>query len=78
MTGHLNWSRVLFVQFTSSLLDNLGTFSKCFQCKKLEAPRGEQLMADLPKERLMSGKPPFSYIGVDYFGHVLVRQGRSS
>ena len=35
-------------------------------------------MADLPKERLRSGKPPFSYIGVDYFGPFLVRQGRSN
>ena len=52
--------------------------SKCFQCKKLEAPRGEQLMADLPKERLMSGEPPFTYVGVDYFGPFLVRQGRSN
>ena len=39
--------------------------NKCFRCKKLQAPRGEQLMANLPKERLMSGEPPFTYDGVD-------------
>ena len=50
----------------------------CFPCKKLGAVRGEQLMADLPKERLMSGDPPFSHIGVDYFGPLYVRQGRSN
>ncbi|XP_068704454.1 uncharacterized protein [Montipora foliosa] len=35
-------------------------------------------MADLPKERLMSGEPPFTYVDVDYFGPFLVRQGRSN
>ena len=25
-------------------------------------------MADLPKERSTSGDPPFSHVGVDYFG----------
>ena len=52
--------------------------NKCFRCKKLEAPRGEQLMANLPKERLMSGEPPFTYVGVVYFGPLVVRQGRSN
>ena len=49
--------------------------NKCFRCKKLEAPSGEQLMANLPKERLMSGELSFSYLGVDYFGPLVVRQG---
>jgi len=40
--------------------------------------RGEQLMADRPKERLMSGDPPFTNVGVDYFGPFYVRQGRSN
>ena len=35
-------------------------------------------MADLPKERLTSGDPPFTYVGVDYFGPFYVRQGRSN
>ena len=52
--------------------------NKCFRCKKLKAPRGEQLMANLPKERLMSGEPPFTYVGVDYFGPLFVPQGRSN
>ncbi|XP_078372656.1 uncharacterized protein LOC144656297 [Oculina patagonica] len=50
----------------------------CFPCKRRGAVRGEQLMADLPKERLMSGDPPFTYVGVDYFGPLYVRQGRSN
>ena len=52
--------------------------SSCFLCKKLGAVRREQLMADLPKERLMSGDPPFSHVGVDYFGPLYVRQARSN
>ena len=52
--------------------------SSCFQCKKLGAVRGEQLMADLPKELLMSGNPPLTKVGVDYFGPFYVRQGRSN
>ena len=50
----------------------------CFQFKKQGAVRGEQLMADLPKERLRSGDPPFTNVGVDYFGPFYVRQGRSN
>ena len=52
--------------------------SSCFQCKKLSAVRGEQLMADLLKERLMSEDPPFTNVGVDYFGPFYVRQGNSN
>ena len=50
--------------------------SGCFLCKKLGAVRGEQLMGDLPKERLMSEEPPFTHVGVDYFGPLYVHQGR--
>ena len=35
-------------------------------------------MADLPKEILMSGDPPFSHVEVDYFGPHYVRQVRSN
>ena len=50
----------------------------CFICKKLRAAKGEQLMADLPKERVLPGDPPFTHVGVDYFGPLYVRQGRSN
>ena len=52
--------------------------SGCFLCRKLGAVRGEQLMGDFPKERLMSEEPPFTHVGVDYFGPLYVRQGRSN
>ena len=52
--------------------------SGCFLCKKVSAVCGKQLMSDLPKERLISEEPPFTHVGVDYFGPLYVRQGRSN
>ena len=51
--------------------------SECFLCRKLGAARGEQLMGNLPKERLTPEDPPFTSVGVDYFGPLYVHQGRS-
>jgi len=51
--------------------------SACFNCRKRQAPVGEQKMANLPKDRITPDKPPFSYVGVDCFGPFLVRRGRS-
>ena len=49
---------------------------RCVHCKKCQAPVAQQ-MSDLPVERITPGKPPFSYVGVDCFGHFLVRRGRT-
>ena len=35
-------------------------------------------MADLPPRRLTPNKPPFSFVGVDFFGPFLIRKGRSN
>ena len=51
--------------------------SECFLCRKLGAARGEQLMGNLPKERLIPKNPPFTSVGLDYFGPLHVQQGRS-
>ncbi len=40
---------------------------KCVMCRKLRRKTEEQLMADLPPERLHTS-PPFTYVGVDVFG----------
>ncbi|XP_077976208.1 uncharacterized protein LOC144432057 [Styela clava] len=49
----------------------------CVSCLKRNARPGKQFMADLPSCRLKSDEPVFSHVGVDLFGHFLVRQGRS-
>ena len=51
--------------------------SSCFGCKRRHASSGEQKMADLPLARDTSDQPPFTCVGVDYFGPFLVRQKRS-
>lgn len=45
--------------------------------KKRNAPPCEQVMADLPQDRLIPDKPPFSYVGIDYFGPLEVKRARS-
>lgn len=34
-------------------------------------------MADLPMDRTMPGKPPFTYVGMDCFGPFYIKRGRS-
>ena len=49
--------------------------SKCVRCKNLRGKFQQQQMADLPKDRI-SEEPPFSYCGIDMFGHFTVKDGR--
>ena len=52
--------------------------SSCFDCRKRQAAVGQQKMASLPADRVIPFEPPFSYVGVDCFGPLEVRRGRSS
>ncbi|XP_015775684.1 PREDICTED: uncharacterized protein LOC107353815 [Acropora digitifera] len=51
--------------------------ASCFDCRKRQAPVGRQKMASLPEDRVNSSEPPFSRVGVDCFGPLNVRRGRS-
>lgn len=51
--------------------------SKCVTCKRYQGGLGEQKMANLPKERLVSDEMPFSNIGIDFFGPFYAKRGRS-
>nr|XP_039272687.1 uncharacterized protein LOC120346953 [Styela clava] len=51
--------------------------NNCISCRKRQRAPESQLMADLPEDRLIPDKPPFSFVALDCFGPFLVRQGRS-
>ena len=51
--------------------------SKCVFCKRHKGKLCDQKMADLPRERTTPDLPPFTHVGVDYFGPIEVKQGRS-
>ena len=51
---------------------------QCIFCQRQNAKVGEQLMSDLPKDRVSVDLPPFTHTGIDYFGPILVKRGRST
>ena len=51
--------------------------SMCKECRRRNARLGEQYMASLPCDRITPNKPPFTNMGVHYFGPFEVKQGRS-
>ena len=50
--------------------------SNCFECKKKHGVPLSQKMSDLPLDRLTPDKPPFTAVGIDFFGPFLVKRGR--
>lgn len=51
--------------------------SNCGFCMYHKGKLGEQKMADPPLERIIPDLPPFTNIGVDYFGPIEVKRGRN-
>ena len=49
---------------------------KCVSCKRRQARVVTQLMSDLPEDRITPGDPPFTNVGVDFFGPFVVKIGR--
>ena len=47
-------------------------------CRKLRGNPQVQRMADLPFDRFTSGRPPFSFVGVDCFGPFFGEEGPDS
>lgn len=50
----------------------------CVGCKQRDSKPCEQRMADLPADRVTPGKPPFTEVGIDYFGPFMVKRGRGT
>ena len=50
--------------------------SNCFDCKRQRTRPTTQMMSDLPLERLTPDLPPFSYVGIDFFGPFSAKYGR--
>ncbi|XP_072043045.1 uncharacterized protein [Amphiura filiformis] len=51
--------------------------NKCVICRRQRAKVMEQKMANLPADRITPEEPPFSKVGMDFFGPLEVKQGRS-
>ncbi|XP_062538815.1 uncharacterized protein LOC134207114 [Armigeres subalbatus] len=64
---HVSEMRVVFKQ----------AGKQCQWCKIYRAAPEIPRMAPLPQARTVSHVRPFTYVGVDYFGPMLVKQGRS-
>lgn len=54
-----------------------GIISKCVDCRKYHAKPIMQKMADLPADRVCGDTPAFAHTGMDYFGPLEVKRGRT-
>ena len=52
--------------------------ASCVFCRKRQGKCGQQLMADLPADRVEADHPPFTHVGIDFFGPFFVKHGRKS
>lgn len=69
-----------FVRSAGYWIENLNSevtnfIDKCITCRKLRRPTETQKMSELPSERV-NPSPPFTYVGVDFFGPFHVKDGR--
>ncbi|KAK7944331.1 hypothetical protein WMY93_000059 [Mugilogobius chulae] len=52
--------------------------SRCIICRRVNSQPVHQQMAELPQERVVPDEPPFTRVGVDYFGPFEVKSRRST
>lgn len=50
---------------------------RCIFCRRYQAKVEQQKMVDLPHDRVTPDEPPFTHVGVDYFGPIEVKRGQS-
>ena len=51
---------------------------QCIFCRRAHRPLMNQMMAPLPEDRLTPGEAPFTRVGIDYFGPLYTKVGRST
>ena len=83
INGHVGARQMLTVArekywIVSGLQACKSIVTKCISCLRRKGQPVTQMMGDLPAERLTPDKPPFTFVGVDFFGPYLVRFGRGS
>nr|XP_054769202.1 uncharacterized protein LOC129276822 [Lytechinus pictus] len=66
--------RKYWITGASSLIRSM--VGKCVMCKRQRGKVMEQQMSDLPEDRIRPDEPPFTRVGVDYFGPIDVKRGR--
>ena len=70
MSGHSGLEHVLFMirgkfWILKASMAVRRVVIDCFDCKRRQAPLGKQKMADLPTDRVIPTKPPFTFVGID-------------
>ncbi|XP_006814824.1 uncharacterized protein LOC102807604 [Saccoglossus kowalevskii] len=77
--GHFGRGYILFKLREKYWIPNANSATRklihnCVTCRRYRARIGEQKMADLPSDRLDANDPPFTRVGLDYFGPIEVKQ----
>lgn len=55
------------------IMRGLSDVKPCVPCKCRQGEFCKQQMAPLLKEQTTADKPPFTFVGIDYFGPLLVK-----
>ncbi|XP_060580217.1 uncharacterized protein LOC132737005 [Ruditapes philippinarum] len=80
--GHVGVQQVLAATRTRYWIINGHSAVKqvvrnCVPCKRKNNPLCKQQMGPLLDEQITPDKPPFSFIGIDFFGPLMVKSGKS-
>ena len=83
LCGHLGKSTVLSALRTKFWMVGASAVVRrvlrnCMICRKYQGKPMTQLMSDLPASRVKGDVPPFTHVGVDYFGPFNITHGRKS
>lgn len=81
--GHMGKNAVLsvlrqqyWIPGAASLIKSM--VSKCVTCRRYQGSVHQQKMASLPTDRLKPDEPPFTKVGMDFFGPFEIKRGRST